>query len=93
MKGGAARAQADLDAFKEPLQAVEWVTEDPNASPGRSQVIALASDTVDPPITLTVTILSVEIRFPLSSLPPLRACSGGIVKPSSFLDVVVTSQD
>ena len=93
LRGAQARAQADLDAFQDPLVSVEWETEDLAALPGRSQVIDMASDTIDPPITMTVTILSVEITFPLRTLPPRRACRGGTLKPSSFLDLVVTTSD
>jgi hypothetical protein len=89
--GGQARADADLAAFKDPLVAVEWDTDDHNAAPGRSQVIALSSATVDPPINLTVTILRVDLSFPLRTLPPRRSCYGGIVKPSSFMDLVLTT--
>jgi hypothetical protein len=91
--GAQARAAADLDAFKDPLKSVEWVTEDVTALPGRSQVIALESATIDPPIKLTVTILSVDLSFPLRTLAPRRACAGGILKPSTFLDLVVTTQN
>lgn len=91
--GAQARADSELAAFEDPLISVEWQTDDLNAIPGRSQVIALASDTINPPINRTVTILRVEISFPLRTLPPRRTCSGGIVKPSTFLDLVVTTQN
>jgi hypothetical protein len=92
-EGAQARAQADLDAFKDPLVSAEWVTEDFSAQPGRTQVINLSSEAVTPPIQTTVTILNVTLTFPLRTLPPRRACSGGIVKPSTFLDLVVTTSD
>jgi hypothetical protein len=92
-EGAQARAQADLDAFKDPLPTVEWVTEDLSALPGRAQVIALDSPAVTPALNLTVTILNVEITFPLRTLPPRRACTGGVLKPSTFLDLVVTTSD
>jgi len=38
-----------------------------------------------------VTILRVDLSFPLRTLPPRRSCTGGIVKPSSFMDLVVTT--
>jgi hypothetical protein len=89
--GAQARADSDLDAFQDPLISLEWVTDDLNAIPGRAQVIALASDTIA--IDRTVTILRVEITFPLRTLPPRRACTGGYVKLSNFLDLVVTTQN
>jgi hypothetical protein len=91
--GAQARAEADLAAFKDPLISVEWSTDDLNALPGRSQAIALSSEAVTPPMNTTVTILQVEMTFPLRTLPPRRACKGGRVKPSSFLDLVVTTND
>jgi hypothetical protein len=91
--GAQARATADLAAFQDPLVSVAWETDDRNALPGRAQVIALSSAAVNPPINTTVTILRVEISFPLRTLPPRRSCTGGIVKPSSFMDLVVTTQN
>jgi hypothetical protein len=91
--GAAARAQTDLDAFHDPLVCVEWETDDLNAVPGRDQVLALSSPTINPPINLTVTILRVAITFPLRTLPPRRACEGGTVKPSTFMDLVVTENN
>jgi len=91
--GAQARADADLAAFKDPLITVEWDTDDLNAIPGRAQAMALASDTIDPAITTTVTILRVDLSFPLRTLPPRRSCAGGTVKPSSFMDLVVTTQN
>jgi hypothetical protein len=88
--GAQARAASDLAAFKAPLVSLDWETDDLNALPGRSQVIALASAAVNPPINTTVTILRVELTFPLRTLPPRRSCTGGTVKPSTFLDLVVT---
>jgi hypothetical protein len=89
--GAQARAEADLAAFQEPLLSAEWITEDLNASPGRSQVITLSSENINPPINTTVTIQRVDLTFPLPTLPPRRACSGARVKPSTFLDLVLTS--
>lgn len=92
--GAQARATADVNAFRDPLPMCEWVTDDRNALPGREQVINLShSDTVNPPVQLTVTILRVELSFPLRTLPPRRTCTGGLVKPSTFLDLVVTTTD
>jgi hypothetical protein len=91
--GAQARAADDLAAFKNPLTSVEWETDDLNALPGRSQVIALSSETVNPAINTTVTILRVEITFPLRTLPPRRSCTGGTVKPSTFMDLVVTESN
>jgi hypothetical protein len=88
--GAQARADSDLATFKDPLVSVDWTTDDLNALPGRSQVIALSSEAVNPPINTTVTILRVEITFPLRTLPPRRSCTGGTVKPSTFMDLVVT---
>ena len=91
--GALARAEADLDAFAEPLVTAEWETEDLNASPGRRQDINLAGAVLDTrmvPATLTIT--RVEISFPLRTLPPRRRCTGGDVKPSTFLDLVLTDE-
>jgi hypothetical protein len=88
--GAQARAEADLAAFKDPQMVVEWETDDLNALPGREQVIALSSAVVNPAINTTVTILRVEIAFLLRTLPPRRRCTGGRVKPSTFMDLVVT---
>jgi hypothetical protein len=88
--GAQARANADLATFRDPLASAAWDTDDLNAIPGRSQVIALSSGTVNPPIMTTVTITQVAIRFPLPTLPPRRTCTGGSVKPSTFLDLVLT---
>jgi hypothetical protein len=89
--GAQARADSDLDAFQDPLISLDWETDDLNAIPGRAQVVALSSDTIA--IDRTVTILRVEITFPLRTLPPRRSCTGGYVKPSNFLDLVVTTQN
>jgi len=92
-EGAQARADADLANFRDPLVSVEWATDDLNALPGRSQVIALSSAAVAPPMDTTVTILRVAITFPLPTLPPRRICTGGIVKPSTFMDLVVTEKN
>jgi hypothetical protein len=63
--GAHARAAADLAAFQDPLVSLEWQTDDLNALPGRSQVIALSSAAVNPAVNTTVTIL-VEITFPFA---------------------------
>ena len=91
--GAQGRADSDLAAFQHPLVSMEWETDDLNAQPGRSQEIALVSAAINPGLALTVTILRVEITFPLRTLPPRRRCTGGIVKPSAFLDLVVTTQN
>jgi Concanavalin A-like lectin/glucanases superfamily len=89
--GAQARAEADLAAFRDPLTSLDWETEDMNAIPGRAQVVAMSSETID--YSDTVTILRVDLAFPLRTLPPRRRCSGGTLKPTSFLDLVVTSTD
>jgi hypothetical protein len=91
--GAHARAESDRVAFENPVLSVEWETDDLNALPGREQVIALSSAAVNPPINTTVTILRVELSFPLRTLPPRRRCTGGTVKPSTFLDLAVTEQN
>jgi hypothetical protein len=91
LAGAAARAASDLTTFQDPLESLAWETDDPNAIPGRSQVIALHSDTIA--IDRTVTILRVEMTFPLRTLPPRRSCTGGYVKPSTFMDLVVTESN
>jgi Concanavalin A-like lectin/glucanases superfamily len=89
--GAQARADADLAAFRDPLTSIEWDTEDLNAIPGRAQVIAMDSDAIS--VSSTVTIVRVDLTFPLRSLPARRRCAGGSLKPSSFLDLVVTTSD
>jgi hypothetical protein len=39
-----------------------------------------------------VTITQVELSFPLRTQPPRRRCSGGDLKPSTFLDLVLTDE-
>jgi len=90
--GAQARADADLEAFRDPLETVEWETEDLNAKPGRHQVIALSGSSVIDPLDRTVTITRVEISFPLRTQPPRRRCTGGDLKASTFLDLVVTDE-
>ena len=90
--GALARAEADLDAFSEPLVSAEWETEDLNAQPGRLQAINLTGTSVIDPLTLSLTITRVEISFPLRNQPPRRRCTGGDVKPSTFLDLVLTDE-
>ena len=88
--GALARAESDLATFQDPLVSVDWETDDLNALPGRSQVIAMSSAAVTPAMNTTVTILRVEVSFPLRTWPPRRRCTGGMVKPSTFMDLVVT---
>jgi hypothetical protein len=88
--GALARAQIDVATFKDPLVSVDWETEDLNAIPGRPQVINLTG--VDP-VSMTLTILRVDLTFPLRTLPPRRVCTAGTVKPSTLLDVIVTSPE
>jgi Concanavalin A-like lectin/glucanases superfamily len=90
-EGAQARADADLAAFQDPLSNLEWETEDNNAIPGREQVVAMSSEAIT--VSDTVTILRVDLSFPLRTLPARRRCTGGTLKPSSFLDLVVTSTD
>jgi hypothetical protein len=90
--GAQARADADLAAFQDPLESVEWETEDLHAKPGRHQVINLTGSSVMDPLSITVTITRVELSFPLRTQPPRRRCSGGELKASTFLDLVVTDE-
>jgi hypothetical protein len=91
-QGALDRANADLDAFDEPLVTAEWETEDLNAQPGRHQVIALTGTSVIDPVNLTLTITQVDLSFPLRTQPPRRRCVAGDVKPTTFLDLVLTDQ-
>jgi hypothetical protein len=91
--GAQARGEADLDAFAEPLVSADWETDDLNAAPGRQQMINLTGTSVlegRAPTTLTIT--RVELAFPLRTQPPRRRCTGGDVKPSTFLDLVLTDE-
>lgn len=90
--GALARANADLDAFAEPLVSAAWETDDVNAEPGRQQVIALSGGSTTHAVNATLTITRVEISFPLRTQPARRRCTGGDVKPSTFLDLVLTDQ-
>jgi hypothetical protein len=91
-EGALARANADLDSFAEPLITAEWETDDLNAQPGRHQVIALTGTSVIDPVNLTLTITQVDLSFPLRTQPPRRRCVAGDVKPTTFLDLVLTDQ-
>ena len=84
---------ADIAAFKEPLVTAEWETEDAYAKPGRPQDVDLTGASVMDPVAMTVTILSVDITYPMRNLMPRRTCRGGPIKASSFLDLVMTSED
>jgi hypothetical protein len=90
--GALARANADLENFAQPLVTCEWETDDLNAQPGRQQVIHLTGSSVIDPLDTTVTITQVDLSFPLRTQPPRRRCTGGDVKPSTFLDLVVTDE-
>jgi hypothetical protein len=90
--GALGRANADLEAFSEPLVSTEWETDDLNAEPGRQQAINLTGSSVIDPLTLTLTITGVTISFPLRTERPRRRCTGGDVKPSTFLDLVLTDE-
>lgn len=92
-QGALDRANADLDAFDEPLVTAEWETEDLNAQPGRLQTIDLTGTSVMEPRTpMTLTITRVDLSFPLRTQPPRRRCVAGDVKPTTFLDLVLTDQ-
>jgi hypothetical protein len=91
-EGALGRANADLDAFAEPLVSAEWETEDLNAEPGRQQAINLTGSSVIDPLNLTLTITHVSLSFPLRTELPRRRCTGGDVKPSTFLDLVLTDE-
>jgi len=90
--GALVRANSDLDAFAEPLISAEWETDDLNAEPGRQQAIHLTGSSVIDPLDVTLTITRVEISFPLRTQLPRRRCTGGDVKSSTFLDLVVTAE-
>jgi hypothetical protein len=91
--GAQARATSDLAAFRDPLVSMEWETDDFNALPGRAQAMNLLLTGNPTPLTQTVTILQVDLSFPLRTRPPRRRCTGGVLKPSTFLDLVVTTQN
>ena len=77
--GAFTRAHGDIIQFSEPLVSYEWDTTDPNAAPGRLQALSFIGPTFPaaPPVLALVTILSVDITFPLPTLPPRRHCVGG----------------
>jgi hypothetical protein len=86
--GAKERADRDLALFKDPLLSADWETDDYNAQPGRPQVINLTG--VDP-VSATLTITSVTITFPLRTQPPRRSCTASVFKPSTLLDVLLTT--
>jgi len=89
--GAAARAHEDLNRFAMPVVSMEWDTTDPGALPGREVGVGLLGpEFPGGGISARITILSVEITFPLPTLPPHRHCTGGQVQQSTFLDLVVT---
>jgi hypothetical protein len=91
-EGALGRAEDDLSAFAAPLVSAAWETEDPNARPGRVQEIALTGTSVIDPVNLSLTITRVDLSFPLKTQLPRRKCSASAIKPSTFLDLVLTDQ-
>jgi len=85
--GATTRATAELAQFSQALTTAEWVTEDMNALPGRTQAIAFAGVA---PLNLSLLIDTVVLSVPVANRPPRRQCSGSTVKLSTFGDVVVT---
>jgi len=87
--GARERGVAELDMFGtvDGLTVAQWDTDDPNAKPGRVQVVAL--DEPDP-YAAALMIQTADLSFPVAGRPPLRRCSGSRVKRSSILDVMVT---
>jgi hypothetical protein len=85
--GATRRADAELALFKDEILTASWVTTDLNASPGRAQVIALGGNG---PLSATLTIQTVEIRFPVWGHAPFRACTGSSVKVSTLAEIAVT---
>jgi hypothetical protein len=85
--GALQRATSDVDAFRFPLISAEWETEDTNARVGRPQDILLTD--VDP-VSASLTILTIDVTFPLRTLLPRRACKASTVQPATLLQVVTT---
>ena len=89
--GAQARGDSELQAFINTSGTYTWETTDPYALPGRQQAISLlGSQFPGGGIVAGCTILSVDISFPLRTLPPRRHCVGGNVEASTFMDLVVT---
>lgn len=84
----AAIASGDLDAFSAAtgLPRATWETFDMNARPGTQQVINL---TVTDALSVTLTITSVRVWFPLQNHPPRRSCDASTVRLASFQDIAV----
>lgn len=86
--GAQTRATDDVNFFRLPLLHAEWLTDDYNARPGRPQTILLTDPDA---VSAVLTILSVNVTFPLRSLAPRRQCAAALVKPATLLDVLTTS--
>ena len=82
--GATARALAEL-ALSEALLKAKWETEDLNARPGASQVINL---TTNDPLSVTLTITDVDLRFPIPNYRPLRSCQASRVRLAGLVDVI-----
>jgi hypothetical protein len=88
--GAAERADTELSNFERVDVSAQWLTDDPNARPGRRQRVALAEPD---PLSDSFLILASELTFPGANLPPRRQCTGGTVKKSNILDILLTAKD
>lgn len=85
--GATARAQAELDSFKDPLTELVYETEDMSASPGAAQVVNL---TTTDPLSTTLTITHADLSFPVKNYPPIRQCRASTVRLAEFPDLIPT---
>lgn len=85
-----ALGDADLDAFNDAIDEVEWVTRDMNARVGTRQVVNLTG-TDSYSTTVTITRVDVEYLDAMES-PPIRRCAGMIVRPASLREITNTDK-
>ena len=81
---------ADLDAFSDVIDEVEWTTRDLNARVGARQSIAFTG-TDAYSTTVTITRVDVEYLARKENLP-IRRCHGAIVRPASLRDITTTDR-
>lgn len=85
-----ALGNADLDAFSDSIDEVEWVTRDMNARVGSRQVVNFTGTDA---YSTTVTITRVDVEYrDRRQVVPLRRCSGAVVRPATLRDITNTDR-
>jgi len=87
--GAALRAQAELDAFKDPLTHVSYTSDDMGVMPGAAQVINL---TTTDAFSDTLTVTHVDLTFPVNNYRPQRQCQASTVRLARFADIAETEE-